>query len=180
MGTNPSHFKGPIRPAEKVSWDDCQAFCTKLTAHLSGTATVRLPTEAEWEYACRAGTTTHYHFGDVPSVDKANYTGSVTWNGSKKGKKRKQTTDVGEFPPNPWGVFDLHGNVWEWCADCYAPYAGDDQTNPRGSDSITRPRMVRGGSWGLSPENCRVASRGWRISLYRDRTIGFRVCFRLG
>jgi uncharacterized protein (TIGR02996 family) len=179
MGTNPSHFKGPIRPVEKVSWDDCQAFCTKLTAYQSGTATVRLPTEAEWEYACRAGTTTHYHFGDVPSADKANYKGLETWNGSMKGKHRKQTTDVGEFSPNVWGIFDLHGNVWEWCEDCYARYTGDDQTNPCVSND--GPRMKRGGSWTDHPEHCRAASRSWAGRVFRGwGSHGFRVCFRLG
>jgi uncharacterized protein (TIGR02996 family) len=182
MGTNPSHFKGPIRPVEKVSWDDCQAFCTKLTAHLSGSATVRLPTEAEWEYACRAGTTTHYHFGDVPSADRANYNGAQTWNGSKKGKNRNQTTDVGACPPNPWGLFDLHGNVWEWCADEYGPYAGNEQTDPSANviNSGNSSRVLRGGSWLVNPRHCRAADRGRISPATRRYYFGFRVCFRLG
>ena len=173
MGTTPSHFKGPKKPVEQVSWNDCQEFCAKLTTHLNGRSVVRLPTEAEWECACRAGTTTHYHFGDVPSADLANYDGSYTWNGSPKGKNRKKTTDVGSFPANPWGLHDLHGNVWEWCADAYAEYTSDDQTN----DSS---RVVRGGSWGNIPAYCRAAFRCGYAPASRGCSIGFRVCFPPG
>jgi uncharacterized protein (TIGR02996 family) len=111
MGTDPSHFKGPNRPVEQVSWDDCRAFRAKLTAHAGGSATVRLPTEAEWECACRAGTTTHYHFGNVLNANLANYDGTETWNGSPVGMYREETSDAGSFPPNPWGLYDMHGNV---------------------------------------------------------------------
>jgi uncharacterized protein (TIGR02996 family) len=179
MGTNPSYFKGPIRPVDSVSWDSCREFCTKLTWQQKGYATVFLPTEAEWEYACRSGTTTHYHFGDVPSADRVNYNGVVTWNGSKKGTNHKQTTDVGEYPPNPWGVFDLHGNLWEWCADWYKASPADGQEDI-GEEARVTNRMLRGGSWYDRPEHCRAASRSWRGREYCDRSIGFRVCFRLG
>jgi formylglycine-generating enzyme required for sulfatase activity len=141
---------------------------------------VRLPTEAEWEFAGRAGTTTHYHFGDVPSTDLANYNGLLTWNGSKKGKNRKATTDVGSFPPNPWGLSDLHGNVWEWCADEEAPYTSHEQTDPVGksenSDNISR--VVRGGSWSGYPRYCRAACRYGFAPAIRRSYVGFRVCFR--
>ena len=181
MGTEPSRFKGPNKPVETVSWEDAQEFCAKLTAHSAGQVSVRLPTEAEWEHACRAGTTTHYHFGDVPSADVANYNGTYTWNGSPKGKNRKKTTDVGSFPANPWGLYDLHGNVREWCADEYAEYTPDDQTDPnpdvKQSDNSTR--VLRGGSWSSDPQNCRAAYRNWFAPAYRDINIGFRVCFRL-
>jgi uncharacterized protein (TIGR02996 family) len=180
-GTEPSHFKGPNRPVEQVSWDECQEFCVKLTAHAGGSATVRLPTEAEWECACRAGTTTHFHFGDVPDTDRFNYNGSYTWNGSEKGKNRKATTDVGSFAPNAWVLFDLHGNVWEWCADAYAPYTSDHQTDPSGKseDSDYSSRVVRGGSWGNDPRDGRAANRYWLASAYCGNDFGFRVCFRL-
>jgi uncharacterized protein (TIGR02996 family) len=178
MGTEPSHFKGPNRPVEQVSWDECQEFCAKLTAHAGGSATVRLPTEAEWEWACRAGTTTHYHFGDVPSADLANYNGSQTWNGSPKGKDRKTTTDAGTFPPNPWGLHDLHGNVWEWCADQYRPYTADEQQD-KIEESSDNLRVVRGGSWRGNPVNCRAASRRRGAPANRNYGYGFRVCFRL-
>ena len=120
MGTTPSHFKGKQRPVEQVSWEDCQEFCKKLSEMTD--RKIELPTEAEWECSCRAGTTTEYHFGDVINTDLANYNGNYTWNDSPKGKYRKTTTDVGSFPANPWGLYDMHGNVWEWCADIYEPY----------------------------------------------------------
>jgi uncharacterized protein (TIGR02996 family) len=181
MGTAPSFFKGPNRPVEQVSWDQCQYFCAKLTAHLSGRGAVGLPTEAQWEWACRAGTTTHFHFGDVPSTDRVNYAGSYTWNGSKKGKYREQTTDVGSFVPNPWGLFDLHGNVWEWCADWYASYASDEQTDPAANviNSDNSSRVLRGGSWPNLPLYCRAAFRDEGEPASRSNNVGFRVCFRL-
>jgi uncharacterized protein (TIGR02996 family) len=180
MGTDQSHFKGSNRPVEQVSWEDGLAFCAKLTAHLRGSVAVRLPTEAQWEWACRAGTTTHFHFGDVPDAGLFNYDGSVTWNGSKKGTNRKQTTDVGSFPPNAWGLFDLHGNVWEWCADAYAPYTSDEQIDPIGKSetSDNSSRVLRGGSWSSYPRFCRAAFRNWGAPANRH-DFGFRVCFRL-
>jgi uncharacterized protein (TIGR02996 family) len=181
MDTEPSHFEGPNKPVERVSWDDCQEFCAKLTADLSGSATVRLPTEAEWEWACRAGTTTHYHFGDVLYPDLANYNGNYSWNGSPEGLYREETTDAGSHPLNPWGLSDMHGNVWEWCADWYGPYTGDDQTDPcvnkKQSNNIFR--VLRGGSWFDGPEDCRAACRGRRAPETRDYDAGFRMCFRL-
>jgi uncharacterized protein (TIGR02996 family) len=180
MGTDPSQFKAPDRPVEQVSWDQCQAFCAKLTAHAGGIGFVRLPTEAQWEWACRAGTTTHFHFGDVPSTDRFNYNGSYTWNGSKKGKYREQTTDIGSVSPNAWGLFDLHGNVWEWCADVYVPYTGDYRTDPEVKHlTWTILRVLRGGSWSSDPRLCRAAHRGWNSPTFRHDSFGFRVCFRL-
>jgi len=180
MGTDPSHFKGPNRPVEQVSWEDCQEFCKNLMAHLKSRVTVRLPMEAEWEYACRAGTTTEYHFGDVINSDLANYRGTCSWNGSPKGEYRKQTTEVGTLPSNAWGLFDVHGNVWEWCEDWSGPYSAEDQTDPRQliiqSDEY---RVLRGGSWYGDPDYCRAACRGWNSPAYRRSSYGFRVCFRL-
>jgi uncharacterized protein (TIGR02996 family) len=181
MGTAPSFFKGPNRPVEQVSWEQCQDFCAKLTAHLSGRGVVGLPSEAQWEWSCRAGTTTHFHFGDVPSTKQFNYSGSLTWNGSKKGENRMATTDVGSFPPNMWGLFDLHGNVWEWCVDAFGPYTGDERTDPIGmsKDSGNSPRVLRGGSWYGNPQDCRAAYRYGVAPAGRNQHIGFRVCFRL-
>ncbi len=180
MGTEPSRFKGPNRPVEKVSWEECQEFCAKLTEGQQGTATVRLPTEAEWEWACRAGTTTEYHFGDMLNTDLANYDGKYTWNGSPKGKNRKKTTDVGSFPANPWGLRDLHGNVREWCADWYTPYTDDEQTDPYANDKQSNEyRVLRGGSWNSYPRYCRAAYRDWYAPANRFNFIGFRFCFRL-
>jgi uncharacterized protein (TIGR02996 family) len=181
MGTDPSRLKGPNRPVENVSWDQCQEFCVKLTAHRNGRGTVGLPTEAQWEWACRAGTTTHFHFGDVPDTDRINYNGSYYWNGSKKGKNRAQTTDVDSFAPNPWGLLDLHGNVWEWCADTYAPYTRNEQIDPIGKSENAGfiERVMRGGSWGGAPQLCRAAFRSGGAPALRSSSVGFRVCFRL-
>jgi uncharacterized protein (TIGR02996 family) len=179
MGTESSHFKGPNRPVESVSWEDVRAFCAALSRG-SGRR-VELPSEAQWEWACRAGTTTHFHFGDVPSTDRFNYNGSHTWNGSKKGTNRQLTTDVGSFAPNPWGLFDLHGNVWEWCADEYAPYTGEERTDPEVKDinSDNSQFVLRGGSWNFDPRYCRAARRDGYAPTPRYYLIGFRVCFRL-
>ena len=180
MGTDPSHFKGANRPVEEVPWEDCQKFSQTLTGLLGSRGSVRLPTEAEWEYACRAGTTTEYHFGDTINTDLANYDGNYSWNGSPKGKYRRQTTEVGSFPANPWGLHDVHGNVWEWCEDWYAPYKGEDQTNhcqtTKQSDEY---RVLRGGSWDDVPDYCRAALRGGFAPGFRHFSYGFRVCFRL-
>jgi formylglycine-generating enzyme required for sulfatase activity len=186
MGTDPSSFKGPNRPVENVSWDDCQEFCQRLTAHLVGKVTVRLPSEAEWEYACRAGTTTAFYFGDVINTDLANYDGNHSWNGAPKGNYREQTTDVGLFPPNAWGLFDMHGNVWEWCEDRFGYYDEDDQTNPvllEGEtveeEEVQDWRVVRGGAWRFFPQYCRAACRDGHGQGDRNSDSGCRVCFHL-
>jgi uncharacterized protein (TIGR02996 family) len=183
MGTKPSGFKGRNRPVENVSWEDARAFCAALSGATG--RRVDLPTEAEWEYACRSGTTTEYHFGDVISTDLANYDGNASWNASwndsPEAESREETTDVGSFAPNPWGLYDLHGNVWEWCADEYGPYTGDDRTDPEmkdiNSDDIYR--VLRGGSWNDDPQGCRAAFRCRDAPGSRRGNVGFRVCFRL-
>jgi formylglycine-generating enzyme required for sulfatase activity len=186
MGSHPSHFKGPNRPVETVSWNDCQEFCAQYHAHLKWRVSVRLPKEAEWEYACRAGTTTEYYLGGAISTDLANYNGHFSWNGSPRGKYRKETTDVCSFPPNPWGLFDLHGNVQEWCTDGYADYASGDPTHDPDQEPDELPpnyprgyRMVRGGSWINEPPRCRAACRTACGPDYRHSTCGFRLCFEL-
>ncbi len=117
MGKNPSHYKGDNRPVENVSWHDCVEFCKRLFDK-TGKA-YRLPSESEWEYACRAGTTTPFYFGETITTDLANYHGDYTYASGPKGVYREQTTDVGSFPPNAFGLYDMHGNVWEWCADLW-------------------------------------------------------------
>ena len=181
MKTDPSYFKGPNRPVEQVSWDECKKFCSKIEANYKGRVQVRLPTEAEWEYACRAGTTTEYHFGDVPSADLMNCNGSQTWNGSRKGKNRKATTDVGSFPANPWGLFDMHGNVWEWCQDAWDGtfYQKSPDCDPVCIGKRNFMRVQRGGTFDTGPGPCRAAYRDGDDRDYRVFCMGFRVCFLL-
>jgi formylglycine-generating enzyme required for sulfatase activity len=112
---DPSSFKGGNRPVENVSWYDAMEFCSRLSHHTGRDYT--LPSEAQWEYACRAGTTTPFHFGETISTDLANYDGNYTYGSGKKGEYRRRTTDVASFPANAWGLHDMHGNVWEWCLD---------------------------------------------------------------
>ncbi len=168
MGENPSDFKGDsTRPVENVSWDDIQEFLKKLNAMDRGKG-YRLPTEAEWEYACRAGTTTKYWSGDSES-DLAR----VGW----YDKNSDDTTHpVGKKPANPWGLYDMHGNVWEWCEDWFDDdyYQRSPEKNPQGPDS-GESRVLRGGSWCGGFRNCRAACRFWYLPLDRDDDYGFRV-----
>lgn len=170
-GANRSYFKRPNRPVEMVSWDDAQKFCVRANALRLG-ATVRLPNEPEWEYACRAGTTTHYHFGDALNTDLANYSGTTSWNDSPDGVSREETTDAGTFAPNAWGLHDVHGNVWEWCESSYRSYADEVEVNHH-------IRVLRGGCWDVNPIDCRAAARLWNEAVYQSDYYGFRVCFRL-
>jgi formylglycine-generating enzyme required for sulfatase activity len=179
MGSNPSLFKGDNRPVEMVSWDDCQEFCRKLGEKKG--KRFRLPTEAEWEYACRAGTTTPFHFGDTLSTERANYDGNFTYGKGKEGTCREQTTPVGSFLANAWGLFDMHGNVWEWCEDLYAPYDRSDVTDPvAGALSAVHvkkgSRVLRGGCWCSRPGICRSAFRHWSAPVGCSRYLGCRVC----
>jgi formylglycine-generating enzyme required for sulfatase activity len=178
MGTDPSHFKGANRPVESVTWHECNEFCMKLKGILKEGVNVRLPSEAEWEYACRAGTTTEYHFGNVINTDLANYDGNYSFNDSPKGKRRKESTDVGSFPANSWGLYDVHGNVWEWCRDAKRTYTAADYTDSDAQEQNDQ-RVIRGGSWRYGPGNCRAAYRSKNAPTYRGCNCGFRVCFRL-
>jgi uncharacterized protein (TIGR02996 family) len=172
MGGNPSYFKGENLPVERVSWDDCQEFCKKL-AERAGKH-YRSPTEAEWEYACRAGTTTPFHFGATISTDQANYNGNRVYAGGRKGKYRQQTTPVDSFPANPWGLRDVHGNVWEWCQDWYGRYLRGDVKDPIGPKE-GKVRVLRGGSWSIDPSGCRSAIRAWTAAGNRDYLVGCRL-----
>jgi formylglycine-generating enzyme required for sulfatase activity len=154
MGTNPAYFKGADNPVENVSWEDAQEFINKLNKQI-GKNIYRLPTEAEWEYACRAGTQTAYSFGDDPGR-----LGEYVWYSENSGR---QTHPVGQKKPNNWGLYDMHGNVWEWCADIYVSdaYQQHQRQNPlvqSGGDS----RVFRGGSWRSDAQNLRSAQRGSR------------------
>jgi uncharacterized protein (TIGR02996 family) len=172
MGTDPSDFKGDDRPVEMVSWEDCQEFCARLSARDG--RRYRLPSEAEWEYACRAGTTTPFSFGATISTDQANYDGRFTYGRDKDGVYRQQTTPVGSFPANAWGLFDMHGNVWEWCADGYGFYPSGDVKDPQEPNN-GEPRVVRGGSWYSVPRLCRAAYRSRSAPGQRSRSGGCRA-----
>ncbi len=178
MGNNPSYFKGEKFPVERVSWDECQAFCTKLSER-EGKRYV-LPSEAEWEYACRAGTTTPFHFGETLSTDQSNCDGNYPYNNGEKGVYRKRTTSVGSFPPNAWGLFDMHGNVWEWCQDVYRSYEELTTKNTLETENTDEmARVLRGGSWYFVARYCRAAYRSGLAPGYRFNLSGFRVAFRL-
>ncbi|MDZ8239968.1 MAG: SUMF1/EgtB/PvdO family nonheme iron enzyme [Nostoc sp. ChiQUE01a] len=177
MGSNPSRFQGAKRPVEKVSWNDAVEFCKKLSQKTGHE--YRLPSEAEWEYACRAGTTTPFHFGETITTDLANYYGNDTYAFAPKGKYRQETTEVGSFPLNAFGLYDMHGNVWEWCQDTWHDsYKGAPSNGSAWINNDNQNRMLRGGSWFYSPQECRSASRlsydkAGRGNFNYD--IGFRV-----
>ena len=173
MGNNPSAFKGEKNlPVESVSWDDCQEFIKKLRE--KDKKPYRLPTEAEWEYACRAGTTTPFHFGETISTDQANFNGEDV--AVKKRHSRDKTTPVGSFPANAWGLHDMHGNVWQWCQDWYGDYPQKDVVDPQGAGKGPN-RVLRGGSWFYTADCCRSACRNSGEPGFRNYSIGFRLCF---
>ncbi|MEH2349237.1 MAG: bifunctional serine/threonine-protein kinase/formylglycine-generating enzyme family protein [Nostoc sp.] len=175
MGNNPSYFKGEKRPVENVSWDDAVEFCKKLSQETG--KTYRLPSEAEWEYACRARTKTPFYFGETITTDLVNYKGNYPYGSAPKGEYRQQTTDVGKFPPNSFGLYDTCGNVWEWCQDVYNDnYQGaptDGTASVTGIDNDVQ--LLRGGSWSSDAGACRSARRGWFAHAHRDDSVGFRV-----
>ena len=174
MGKNPSEFKGSQNPVEKVLWHDAKSFCARLSARVEGTA--RLPYEAEWEYACRAGTSTPFHTGPTISANQANYDGNYTYGSGRKGVNRKKTTPAKSFSPNAWGLYDMHGNVWEWCEDWLGVhyYSSSPSSNPKGASSGWS-RVLRGGSWDHKPLSCRSANRGGNAPNSTVGNYGFRV-----
>jgi formylglycine-generating enzyme required for sulfatase activity len=189
MGKNPSHFcaggegKDAVAgldtqrfPVETVSWKEAKAFCQKLSANEG--KTYRLPTEAEWEYACRAGTKTAFHFGDMISTDQANFRGdeASVFTNDKKGEYCKRTMKVGSFPTNAWGLHDMHGNVWQWCEDWFAReyYSNSPETDPL-NDKIGFSRVVRGGRWNILARGCRSANRFGHAPEGQHIYLGFRV-----
>jgi formylglycine-generating enzyme required for sulfatase activity len=159
LETNPSRFKGDELPVESVNWYQATEFCKRLSRETK--QEYRLPSEAEWEYACRAGTTTPFYFGETITGDLANYNASETYAEEAKGEYRKKTTPVGQFPPNAFGLYDMHGNVWEWCADTWHDnYDGaprDGSVWIKNGDDNRSP--LRGGSWYCLPNSCRSAFR---------------------
>jgi formylglycine-generating enzyme required for sulfatase activity len=179
LNPDPSSFKGANRSVENVTWDEAVEFCARL-ATKTGKA-YRLPSEAEWEYACRAGTTTPFHFGETITPDLANYDANSTYASGPKGKYRLETTDVGSFPPSVFGLYDMHGNVWEWCADPWHNNYVDAPINGSvwDTDGNKKFRVQRGGSWFRLPGNCRSAYRTYKVSSSKSRDSGFRVAVSL-
>ena len=174
---DPSRFKGDNRPVEQVSWKDAVEFCDRLSQYTG--RTYRLPSEAEWEYACRAGTTTPFHFGETITTDLVNYNGNYTYGQGSKGVYRKETTEVGRFGvANNFGLYDMHGNVWEWCQDdWHSDYEGapTDGSAWLSSEESSDRKLLRGGSWHLSPVHCRSAYRSYDALGDLVNNIGFRV-----
>jgi formylglycine-generating enzyme required for sulfatase activity len=182
---DPSRFKGDNRPVEQVSWENAVEFCDRLSRHTK--RQYRLPSEAEWEYACRAGTTTPFHFGETITTNLANYQGTdneeYKWSGSygsgPKGVYREETTAVGSFGvANNFGLYDMHGNVWEWCQDdWHSDYEGapTDGSAWLSSEESSDRKLLRGGSWPYGPDYCRSAYRDYYNLDNNDHDIGFRV-----
>jgi formylglycine-generating enzyme required for sulfatase activity len=169
-GANPSHFQGRTLPVEMVSWDDARSFVRKLNQK-EGTEKYRLPTEGEWEYSARAGTSSAYFFGD----DEGSL-GTYAWFVGNSGDR---TRPVGGKSPNPWGLYDIYGNVWELVQDFYEDYSGAVATDPQGPAEGSL-RAIRGCAWDCGDFRCRSARRGWSGPGYRDDTIGLRVAFTPG
>jgi formylglycine-generating enzyme required for sulfatase activity len=183
MGSNPSTFTGDTkRPVESVSWLNATAYCAALTlreraaGRIGTNAVYRLPTEAEWEYACRGWTSTRFSYGDDPGYTNLTH---YAWYGDNSGF---MTHPVGQKSPNPWGLHDMHGNVWEWCQDWYFDYAGGIALDPQGPATGSN-RVIRGGywyDWGVHARNCRSAARNYVMPLSRSNIISFRVVLAPG
>ena len=190
MGTNPSFFKGPDLPVEQVTWFNVIEYCNKLSERegLEPAYTItgqnvswnrnangyRLPTEAEWEFACRAGTTTPFSTGNNITTAQGNYDGSRPYNKNARGSYRQRTTVVGSFQPNSLGLYDMHGNVGEWCWDWYAEYTKGTQADPAGAVSGSH-RVFRGGGWNHPADFLRSARRGGIMPSTRGYYLGFRL-----
>ncbi len=189
MGENPSHFQaknqdGPEHPVENVSWHMAQEFLTKLQTLLPG-CRATLPTEAEWEYACRAGTTTPFSLGDTITTEQVNYDGIHPYGEGKKGEYRECTVAVKDLSANAWGLYQMHGNVWEWCADQTRLYTEDAQTDPGLGEALDlqagdkeAPRALRGGSWIVRARIARCANRNHDQPHWLDYITGFRFALR--
>jgi formylglycine-generating enzyme required for sulfatase activity len=179
MGENPAKFQGANHPVERVSWSDAVRFTEKLSDKTG--KRYQLPSEAQWEYACRAGTTTPFSFGETLTTTLANYKGHVTYRAESKGIYRKKTTEVGMFPPNRFGLYDMHGNLWEWVADGWhdnyygAPIDGRAWTEEQ--PPLNCP--VRGGGLYRPPSDCRSANRLKHSTDVRCQNIGFRIVLAL-
>jgi formylglycine-generating enzyme required for sulfatase activity len=178
-GRNPSGFTGDLQlPVEQVSWDDVtRRFLPELQALLPADAVATLPTEAQWEYACRAGTTTPFSWGDTIHSGLVNYDGNHPYNGGPKGEYRERTVPVLTLPANNWGLHQMHGNVWEWCWDERRDYAESAMVDPTGAIGDGQ-RVLRGGSWHFLARIARSADRIISFRASRSNYFGFRVALR--
>lgn len=179
---NQSKNKGPKLPVERVTWEEATKYCEKLSE--KSAKAVKLPTEAQWEYACRAGTTAPFSFGETIAADQANYnTDEKYGTGVKVEKKESKTVAVGSFKPNAWGLYDMHGNVWEWCRDWYdSKYPDGAATDPEGPKAGTEDpasRVLRGGSFISPPSILRSAARDTLAPTFRNSHGGFRVIVQI-
>ena len=177
MGSNPAWFNlGDDYPVEVVSWKDCQDFITRLET-LSPGNDFSLPTEAQWEYACRGGTGTTFYTGACIAADHANYDGNFPYSDCPSGEYRNQTAPVGSFSPNAFGLYDMAGNVWEWCQDWYdvSYYANSPRVDPLCENSKSAKRVIRGGSWLNWAKSCRSAYRSKAGSDFQYYSVGFRL-----
>ena len=175
MASSPSRFSdcGPRCPVERVNYPEIHEFLNRLNVG-SGALRYRLPTETEWEYACRAGTTTPYSTGPNLTTEQANYNGTFPYAGFPKGIFRGRPTAVGSFPANPWALFDMHGNVWEWTSDWYGPYPTGRAVDPHGPSDGGK-KVIRGGSWYFDGNSARCALRYTHRPQDRGFSLGFRV-----
>ncbi|MDZ7856720.1 SUMF1/EgtB/PvdO family nonheme iron enzyme [Sphaerotilus sp.] len=176
VGANPSKFQGDLQlPVEQVSWNDITTvFLPKLNDQVPG-LNLELPTEAQWEYACRAGTTTPFSFGEQITPEQVNYNGNYPYNGSKKGTYREKTVPVKALPANGWGLYQMHGNVWEWCADGFGDYPPGEAKDPVCPQDNSTQRVFRGGNWLQGGKFCRSARRNANALVTQDYRIGFRM-----
>lgn len=199
MKVEPGNFRGDSLPVENVTWFEAVQYCNDLSKRAglapvyvitgSGDAMTvtwnrgadgyRLPTEAEWEYACRAGTSTPFNTGENITTDQANYYGTYSYKDAFRGQYRDSTVPAGSLPPNAWGLHEMHGNVWEWCWDWYGEYAEDHQTSPTGPTEGTY-RVNRGGGWNDFGRHLRSAYRAAHTPSNRTYNIGFRVARNAG
>lgn len=172
MGENPSRFNGKELPVESISWDDAQTFIARMNG-LKAELKLCLPTEAQWEYACRAGSTTPFCWGDQIDSTLVNFDGGNPYNKGSPSEYRERTVTVKELPCNDWGLCQMHGNVWEWCQDRFANYQAGPVIDPKGPE-LGGSRVLRGGSWVDEGRYCRSATRLHLVQSYRGNFTGFR------
>ncbi|WP_292994388.1 formylglycine-generating enzyme family protein [Nitrosomonas sp.] len=173
MGDNPSHFKGEELPVEKINWKEAQAFIAKMNG-LKAELKLCLPTEAQWEYACRAASTAPFCWGDQIDSTMVNFDGNYPYNNGSPSEYREQTIAVKELYCNDWGLYQMHGNVWEWCQDRVGDYPAEPVIDPQGPESGDS-RVLRGGSWDRHGRYCRSAHRSLHDPSYRYDSFGFRL-----